>query len=232
MPQAAPAFFRKNKKEADQPGQLLFMLGSLARCGHAVVQHGLQGLPVLQGAAGQGCPGQGRHPQCGQPCCPCRSKGSARPVRSSSRPRQSFPAHQRPACRTSCRKLPARLPACGEARRAFSAHCSRDAAAITDLSEQPETPGPQPRTRLKGGSGAGDGEDGVLVKIAGVQAGGVGPGGGIRQVFAGSSGRSESCWQSWALRSCWQQCRCSRPECCRPVRRTAAQRGCGYILIS
>ena len=30
------------------------MLGSLARCGHAVVQHGLQGLPVLQGAAGQG----------------------------------------------------------------------------------------------------------------------------------------------------------------------------------
>ena len=37
-----------------QPGQLLFMLGSLARCGHAVVQHGLQGLPVLQGAAGQG----------------------------------------------------------------------------------------------------------------------------------------------------------------------------------
>ena len=53
MPQAAPAFSQK-QKEADQPGQLLFMLGSLARCGHAVVQHGLQGLPVLQGAAGQG----------------------------------------------------------------------------------------------------------------------------------------------------------------------------------
>ena len=36
-----------------------------------------------------------------------------------------------------------------EARRAFSAHCSRDAAAITDLSEQPETPGPQPRQGSK-----------------------------------------------------------------------------------
>ena len=52
MPQAAPTFSQK-QKEADQPGQLLFTLGSLARCGHAVVQHGLQGLPVLQGAAGR-----------------------------------------------------------------------------------------------------------------------------------------------------------------------------------
>ena len=36
-----------------------------------------------------------------------------------------------------------------EERCALSAHCSSEAAAITDLSEQPETPGPQPRQGAK-----------------------------------------------------------------------------------
>ena len=36
-----------------------------------------------------------------------------------------------------------------EERCALSAHCSSEAAAITDLSEQPETPGPQPRQGSK-----------------------------------------------------------------------------------
>ena len=33
--------------------------------------------------------------------------------------------------------------------RAPSAHCSRDAAAMTDFKEQPDTPGPQPRQGAK-----------------------------------------------------------------------------------
>ena len=104
--------------------------------------------------------------------------------------RQSFPAHQRPACRTSCRKLPARLPGCGRQGGRFlplqqGCRCDHRFERAAGNTRPPA------QTRLKGGSGAGDGEDGVLVKIAGVQAGGVGPGVEVRQVFAGSSGAAE-----------------------------------------
>ena len=191
-----PRPFPQKQKEADQPGQLLFMLGLLARCGHAVVQHGLQGLPVLQGAAGQGVRVKAGVLNAASHAVLVAQK--AQRVRLDHRPGLG-----KAFLLISVQRV---VPAVESFLHGFrgaggkaGVFCPLQQGCRCDhrFERAAGNTRPPAQTRLKGGSGAGDGEDGVLVKIAGVQAGGVGPGSGIRQVFAGSSGACRTAGRAW-----------------------------------